>query len=177
MKFKKFIFKKVISTNLTAINLLKKSQLNYGMITADLQTKGKGQYGRKWISIKGNLFVSFFYNLDEIKLSLKKITKLNCNLVKKTISNFYKKKIFFKKPNDLTIDGKKICGILQEVVYRKDKKFLVIGIGINVVKNPLIFDYPTTNLCEITGKNYNKNNVEKLLRFNFENKFRKFFKK
>ena len=44
MKFKKFIFKKVISTNLTAINLLKKSQLNYGMITADLQTKGKGQY-------------------------------------------------------------------------------------------------------------------------------------
>jgi len=52
MKFKKFIFKKVISTNLTAINLLKKSQLNYGMITADLQTKGKGQYGRKWISIK-----------------------------------------------------------------------------------------------------------------------------
>jgi BirA family biotin operon repressor/biotin-[acetyl-CoA-carboxylase] ligase len=75
------------------------------------------------------------------------------------------------------IDGKKICGILQEVVYRKDKKFLVIGIGINVVKNPLIFDYPTTNLCEITGKSYNKNNVEKLLIFNFENKFRKFFKK
>jgi BirA family biotin operon repressor/biotin-[acetyl-CoA-carboxylase] ligase len=177
MKFKKFIFKKVISTNLTAINLLKKSQLNYGMITADLQTKGKGQYGRKWISIKGNLFVSFFYNLDKINLSLKKITKLNCNLVKKTISNFYKKIIFFKEPNDLMIDGKKICGILQEVVYRNDKKFLVIGIGINVVKNPLIFDYPTTNLCEITGKNYNKNNVEKLLIFNFENKFRKFFKK
>jgi BirA family biotin operon repressor/biotin-[acetyl-CoA-carboxylase] ligase len=177
MKFKKFIFKKVISTNLTAINLLKKSQLNYGMITADLQTKGKGQYGRKWISIKGNLFVSFFYNLDKIALSLKKITKLNCNLVKKTISNFYKKKIVFKYPNDLMIDGKKICGILQEVVYRKNKKFLVIGIGINVVKNPLIFDYPTTNLCEITGKNYNKNNVEKLLIFNFENKFRKFFKK
>ncbi|NDG90076.1 MAG: hypothetical protein EBY59_05420 [Proteobacteria bacterium] len=69
MKFKKFIFKKVISTNLTAINLLKKSQLNYGMITADLQTKGKGQYGRKWISIKGNLFVSFFYNLDKIKFA------------------------------------------------------------------------------------------------------------
>ena len=66
MKFKKFIFKKVISTNLTAINLLKKSQLNYGMITADLQTKGKGQYGRKWISIKGNLFVSFFCFLQYV---------------------------------------------------------------------------------------------------------------
>jgi len=96
MKFKKFIFKKVISTNLTAINLLKKSQLNYGMITADLQTKGKGQYGRKWISIKGNLFVSFFYNLDKINLSLKKITKLNCNLVKKLFQIFIKKKFFLK---------------------------------------------------------------------------------
>jgi BirA family biotin operon repressor/biotin-[acetyl-CoA-carboxylase] ligase len=30
----------------------------------------------KWISIKGNLFVSFFYNLDKINLSLKKITKI-----------------------------------------------------------------------------------------------------
>ena len=177
MKFKKFIFKKVISTNLTAINLLKKSQLNYGMITADLQTKGKGQYGRKWISIKGNLFVSFFYNLDEIKLSLKKITKLNCNLVKKTISNFYKKKIFFKEPNDLLINGKKISGILQEIIFRGNQKFLIIGIGINVVKNPEITNYPTTNLFKITGKKHNKNNVEKLLKLNFENEFIKFFKK
>ena len=109
MKFKKFIFKKVNSTNLTAINILKETKLNYGMIVADLQSKGKGQYGRKWISIKGNLFVSFFYNLDKIDLSLKKLTKLNCNLVKKTISNFYKKKILFKEPNDLLINGKKMA--------------------------------------------------------------------
>ena len=121
MKFKKFIFKKVNSTNLTAINILKKTKLNYGMIVADLQSKGKGQYGRKWISIKGNLFVSFFYNLDKIDLSLKKLTKLNCNLVKKTISKFYKKKILFKEPNDLLINGKKICGILQETIYKKEK--------------------------------------------------------
>ena len=176
MKFKKFIFKKVNSTNLTAINILKKTKLNYGMIVADLQSKGKGQYGRKWISIKGNLFVSFFYNLDKIDLSLKKLTKLNCNLVKKTISNFYKKKILFKEPNDLLINGKKICGILQETIYKKENKFLVIGIGINILKNPIILNYPTTNLCEITGKNIKKNDVEKLLKFNFEKKFYNYFR-
>ena len=47
MKFKKFTFKKVISTNLTAINIVKRSKLNYGMIVSDLQKNGKGQYGRK----------------------------------------------------------------------------------------------------------------------------------
>ena len=177
MKFKKFTFKKVISTNLTAINIVKRSKLNYGMIVSDLQKNGKGQYGRKWISINGNLFVSFFYSLEKINLSLKKITKTNCNIVKKTISNFYKKKIFFKEPNDLLINGKKISGILQEIIFRGNQKFLIIGIGINVVKNPEITNYPTTNLFKITGKKHNKNNVEKLLKLNFENEFIKFFKK
>jgi BirA family biotin operon repressor/biotin-[acetyl-CoA-carboxylase] ligase len=45
--------------------------------------------------LRGIYSLVFFYNLDKINLSLKKITKLNCNLVKKTISNFYKKKNFF----------------------------------------------------------------------------------
>ena len=65
MKFKRYNFKKVTSTNLTAINLIKKSKLNYGMVISESQKNGKGQYGRKWISMKGNLFVSFFYNLDK----------------------------------------------------------------------------------------------------------------
>ena len=95
MKFRKFNFKKVISTNNTAINIIKKSNHNQGMIISELQKNGKGQYGRKWLSFKGNLFVSFFYNLDKLNLSIDDLTKINCNLVKKTISNFYKKKNFF----------------------------------------------------------------------------------
>jgi BirA family biotin operon repressor/biotin-[acetyl-CoA-carboxylase] ligase len=39
----------------------------------------------------------------------------------------------------------------------------------------VILDYPTTNLCEITGKNIKKNDVEKLLKFNFEKKFNNYF--
>ena len=123
MKFRKFNFKKVISTNNTAINIIKKSNHNQGMIISELQKNGKGQYGRKWLSFKGNLFVSFFYNLDKLNLSIDDLTKINCNLVKKTISNFYKKKIFFKPPNDLMIDNKKICGILQETITKDNQRF------------------------------------------------------
>ena len=83
MKLKQFNYKKVISTNSTAINIIKKSDIDNGIIFSEYQKKGRGQYGRKWISFKGNLFVSIFYNLNKINISLKELTKINCNLVKK----------------------------------------------------------------------------------------------
>ena len=66
------------------------------MIVSENQKNGKGQYGKKWISYKGNLFVSFFYNIDNIDSSIKKLTRMNCLLVKKLISKFYKKEIFLR---------------------------------------------------------------------------------
>ena len=85
MRFKKFKFKKVISTNNTAIRIIKSSDLKFGMVVADRQSNGKGQYGKKWISNKGNLFVSFFHELKDINISLPRLTKINCLLVKKII--------------------------------------------------------------------------------------------
>mgnify|MGYP001440587835 FL=1 len=83
MKFKIFKFKKVKSTNNTAIRIIKNSDLEYGMIISEMQKNGRGQYGKKWISFKGNLFTSFFYKLDNLHISLKQLTKLNCLLVKR----------------------------------------------------------------------------------------------
>ena len=77
MKFKKFKFKKVKSTNNTAIRIIKNLNCKYGMVVSDAQSMGRGQYGKKWISYKGNLFVSFFYELDNINLSISQLTKIN----------------------------------------------------------------------------------------------------
>ena len=52
MKFKVFRFKKVKSTNNTAIRIIKKNDCDFGMILSNMQTRGRGQYGRKWISYK-----------------------------------------------------------------------------------------------------------------------------
>ena len=177
MKFKKFSFKKVKSTNNTAIKIIKNSNFNYGMIVIEHQAKGRGQYGRIWKSFKGNLFVSFFYNLEQINISMKNLTKINCMLTKKSISNFCKKKITFKPPNDLLVGGKKICGILQEIINKDNQKFLIVGIGINVLKNPVILNYPTTNLYEVTGKKISYKSLVKLLKLNFERKYLKFLKR
>jgi len=176
MKLKKFKFKRVKSTNNTAIRIIKESNYTSGMVIAETQIKGRGQYGRKWISLKGNLFASFFNELNKTNLSINSITKINCLLVKKLLSKFTSKNILFKKPNDLLIDKKKISGILQEVILIKNKKFLITGIGINIIKNPTIKDYPTTNLQEVCKKSISKSEVENKLKQVFEINFSKLYK-
>ena len=175
MKFKKFKFKKVKNTNNTAIRIIKDSNYKYGMVVSDTQTMGKGQYGKKWISYKGNLFVSLFYELKYINLSIENLTKINCLLVKKLLTNYYKKSIIFKKPNDLLIKKKKISGILQETVSILGNKFLIVGIGINITKSPKIINYPTTSLCELTNKRINLRVMENKLKLIFEKNLSKMY--
>ena len=176
MKFKIFKFKKVESTNNSAIRIIKNSNIDYGMIIANEQKNGRGQYGKKWISYNGNLFVSFFYRLDYLSISLKQITKINCLLVRKLLFIYYKKKIIFKKPNDLLINKKKICGILQEKIIKLKRKYLIVGIGINLIKNPNLKNYPTTNLNVLINKKISKNKIEKQIKKIFEVKLTELYK-
>ena len=176
MRFKKFKFKKVNSTNNTAIRIIKNSNFKFGMVTADIQLSGKGQYGKKWISNKGNLFVSFFHEIKNINISLSTLTKINCLLVKKTIEKYYKKKIVFKKPNDLLINKKKISGILQEIISVSGNEFLIVGIGVNLIKSPKIKNYPTTNLSELINKPINKINFENELKVIFVKNLSRMYK-
>ncbi len=176
MKFKIFRFKKVNSTNNTAIRFIKNSNLDFGMIISETQNNGRGQYGKKWISYKGNLFTSFFFKLENLNISIQQLTKINCLLVKKLISLYYKKKIVYKKPNDLLINKEKISGILQETVDRFNKKYLIVGIGINIIKNPKLGNYPSTNLYKLIGKKISKKKIENHLRKIFEKKLTKLYK-
>ena len=159
MIFKKFFYKKVNSTNDLAIKKIK-SGISQGIIVADYQKKGRGQHGKKWLSINGNLFMTIFFKINE-NINIKKITKLNCKLIKKILFNYTKKKIAIKPPNDLIINKKKLCGILQEIKFNKEKKFIIIGIGVNLIKNPTIKNYPATNILIETGIKIKKYNLIK----------------
>tara|TARA_B100000963_G_C22472054_1_gene600609 strand:- start:160 stop:696 length:537 start_codon:yes stop_codon:yes gene_type:complete len=176
MKFKQFNYKKIKSTNTIAISLIKNSKNDFGLVVAENQYGGKGQYGKRWISYKGNVFLTFFYKLDKINLSIRSLTRKNCFLVKSVISKYCKKKIYFKPPNDLLVNKKKICGILQEKIDNLKKKYLVVGIGINLIKSPNIQNYPTTNLLELTNKKINKKKFIKDLKISFEKFLSKYYK-
>ena len=168
MDLKKFNFKVVNSTNDSAIRIIKKTNNTLGIIIAEKQKKGRGQFGKKWISYKGNLFVSIFFPINKIKLSLKELTKVNCLLIKKFISKFYKGKITIKGSNDLMINKKKISGILQETLFKSEKTILIVGIGINLIKSPNIRNYPTTNLLNLTNVKINSKNAAIILKKIYE---------
>ena len=169
MKLKKFNFKIVNSTNDLAIRIIKNTKHKSGIIIADKQKKGRGQYGKKWTSFKGNLFVSIFFQVNTVQLSLKNLTKVNCFLVKRLLSNFYKEKIMIKNPNDLLINNMKISGILQETLSKSGETFIIVGIGINLIKSPTLKNYLTTNLFDLTGIKITPNNAALKLKKIYEN--------
>ena len=70
----------------------------------------------------------------------------------------------------MLIKKKKICGILQESIKKFDKKYLIVGIGINLIKNPKINGYPTVNLYSLIKQKVNKKTIENKLKTIFEKK-------
>ena len=103
--------------------------------------------------------MSIFYEIQN-NTNLKNLTKKNCQIIKKAISKFLNMKITIKAPNDLLIKNQKFCGILQETCFNENSKFLIVGIGVNIVGSPKINNYPTTYLNK-----YTKKRVDKLLVF------------
>ena len=169
MKIKNFNYKCVNSTNDIAINLIKQKNIKAGFVLAEKQKKGRGQREKKWISYKGNLFVSIFFSLDKINLTLKQLTKFNADLIIKLISHYYKKKIKLKLPNDILINRKKICGILQETIKKNNIQYLIVGIGLNLINSPQINKYPTTNLYDLTNSKISVNKISKELKDMYKN--------
>ena len=159
MKIKLLRFKSVKSTNDIALKLTKKKNSKPTMIVADVQTNGRGTMGKKWISQKGNLFISIFFEMNQKNINFKHFATLNAILLKNALSKQFLKKIKIKWPNDLMHNNKKICGILQEVVDYKDKRFLIVGIGINTNLDPKNKGFLSTSLKIIMNKNIDNNMV------------------
>ena len=154
MKFEIFKFENVTSTNDVAINLIKEKQKQIGCVYADAQTKGRGTRGKEWISDKGNLFGSIFFPLEDNYPPSNEFSMINPVIISDVIKLFCdKKNVNLKFPNDVFVSRKKICGVLQETIILGNRKFLIIGIGVNIVSNPDINnEYQATNILLETKK-------------------------
>jgi len=173
MKFKIFKYKNVTSTNDIAISLIKKKKEKVGCVCADAQTKGRGTHGKVWISSKGNLFISLFFPLKKEYPQFNEFSIINPIIVSNVIKSFCKKKnINLKFPNDVFLNGKKVCGLLQEVVTSEKEKFLIIGIGINIISNPSISNrYKATNMFLETNKKLSVRDIINNIILSYKNFF------
>ena len=104
------------------------------LIVADAQTSGKGRRGRCWESPAGNnIFMSLLlrpsFGIEKASM----ITLVMALSVLQAIRVTTELEAFIKWPNDIVINGKKVVGILTELMTEPDGSFyLVCGVGINV---------------------------------------------
>lgn len=134
-------FKRVSSTNDVAKDLASKGAPEGLLVLAEEQTKGRGRMGRSWFSPLGGLW---FTLLLRPTISPEKVPLLALMLgvgVARGLSTLGLK-CRLKWPNDVLINGKKVCGILTELDAEMDRvNYVIAGIGINV--NNEVKDFPS----------------------------------
>ncbi|MNK54334.1 Bifunctional ligase/repressor BirA [compost metagenome] len=139
---------------------------NFTTVTAENQTKGKGQVGGVWKTQAGkNLTMSvlikdFLFNNDEV-FNLSLIVSLAVAEVLKTLNI---PDICIKWPNDILSYNKKLVGILIENTLKSDGRIVsVVGIGINVNQTDFT-ELPTaSSLSVIAGKTFDKEELAILI--------------
>ncbi len=161
-------YKKVRSTNDIALKLIKKNISAPTIVISEKQTQGRGRVGKKWISNRGNLFISLFFKFDQRKINFKQYAILNAYLLKKVISKIISNKIKIKWPNDLLFNKKKFCGILQEVIKLGNYEYLIIGIGLNTNIAPENKSFISTSLKNILNKKIDNQKILKRIVIAYE---------
>ena len=120
------------STNET----LKKAVLNgdtprFPALLAKRQTAGRGRQGRSFFSPEGGIYFSAAYPLTGKEAHLPFFTLLAGLSVFRALSPYAPGALSVKWPNDLMLNGKKVCGMLAQTVYRAGAPTVILGVGIN----------------------------------------------
>lgn len=127
-------YKKVDSTNTSAYELAERGLAEGAVIFADEQARGKGRHGRAWQSVPGSgIYMSCILRPHMAPNEIPKITLVAAVAVAKAIRSYTGLNAVIKWPNDILINGKKVCGILTEMKAEQDMiDFIILGIGVNV---------------------------------------------
>ncbi|MEM3770660.1 MAG: biotin--[acetyl-CoA-carboxylase] ligase [Candidatus Bathyarchaeia archaeon] len=120
------------STNDWARELMELGAPEGTVAIAETQTTGRGRLGREWISPKGGLWFSIILKPKIKPPETVKLVFLAGLAVAETIRELYGLEAETKWPNDVLINGRKVCGILSEMKTMGEKvDYTIIGIGVN----------------------------------------------
>lgn len=121
------------STNTYAAQLARAGAPEGTAVIADAQSGGKGRLGRNWVSPPGvNLYLSIIVRPAVPTATVPQINLLAAVAVADTIAQQGLTPTI-KWPNDVLIDGKKVCGILAEMHTEANVvRAVILGIGVNL---------------------------------------------
>lgn len=171
-------FDQIGSTNQEAKKLALEGMEEGTVIIADEQIAGKGRRGRNWVSPPGTgIWMSMILRPDTQPENASMITLVAGLAVCKAIHQITSMKALIKWPNDIVINGKKICGILTEMNSEIDFiNFVVVGIGINVniSEFPPELDNIATSLMLEGNEKYKRKTLVKKILEEFEECYNKY---
>lgn len=124
-------YPKIDSTNERALTLVAEGAPNGSIIVADEQTAGRGRLGRAWFAPAGTALM-FSYVLHPNANALTYVGMMGALAVCEAVDSFGAR-AGIKWPNDVQIDGRKLCGVLPEASWQGTSlRGVALGIGVNV---------------------------------------------
>lgn len=129
-----YYFDSIDSTNTKAKELAEEGHPGGTLVVADRQTAGKGRRGRSWESPSGiGIFMTLMLKPEINPNNASMLTLVAAMATTRAIRRVTGVPAMIKWPNDIVMNGKKVCGILTEMSAQFDYiNHIVIGIGINV---------------------------------------------
>lgn len=129
-------YEEIDSTNTQAKRLAEEGAPHRSLVVAEAQTAGRGRHGRGWVSEPGSgLWFSLLLRPQFPPDRASMVTLVAAMAVTKGIRRITGQSVMIKWPNDVVLDGKKVCGILTELNARMEHiNYMVVGIGINIHK-------------------------------------------
>jgi BirA family biotin operon repressor/biotin-[acetyl-CoA-carboxylase] ligase len=142
---KKIIYRHYLSSTMDlAREVAQQGTPEGAVVIAGEQHGGKGRLGREWISPAGNIAMSVILYPDMVSVPF--LIMLAAVAVARCIEKMTGLQPQIKWPNDILVNGRKICGILIENRIKGNiLQYAIIGIGINVALLPA--DKP--EICDI----------------------------
>lgn len=154
-------FDTIDSTNTKAQELAEKGYPSGTLVVADKQESGKGRRGRSWVSPSGTgIFMTLMIKPDINPNNASMLTLVAALAVAKAITSVTGEEAMIKWPNDIVVNGKKVCGILTEMNAQFDYiNHIVVGIGINVHNESFpeeISQMASSLMIEAEGKRFHR---------------------
>jgi|SRR3989338_2187347 len=176
IRFRVQYFKELASTNSYLLKLPLKKTAEGLAVVADYQAEGRGKPGRQWLSQAGkNLLFSLLIKPPIAPSKAPLLTQTACRCVAEVLKQ-HGIESRFKRPNDVLVAGKKICGILVETgTSGANLDYVIVGIGLNVNASPGDLRGQAVSMKEISGRTFSRKTLLKEILNQFERDLEPFY--
>jgi BirA family biotin operon repressor/biotin-[acetyl-CoA-carboxylase] ligase len=153
-------YPELASTMDEALALARSGCPEFTVVVADRQTKGRGRLQRSWHSVQGGLYFTMVLR-PKIPTADSALINLAAGVdIAETVRDLYGIQAQLKWPNDLLVDGRKLCGILSQMAADPDRiEYVNLGVGVNVHNDTRQVSPPAVSVAAVAGRTVSRADI------------------